>query len=66
MRDRVHHVPADGEVEGAIGQPELVDAAVLEGQSRGQRRVARPRQLQMMVEDVHAEHGRAREQLGKP
>ena len=61
--NRLEHVPADGEVEGAVGEGEPEHAAVLEPDAIAEVPGQRARPLEVHLEDVHAEYGRVREGL---
>ncbi len=55
-------VAAYGEVESAVRGAELEHALVFELEARREVRVARSRQLQMLVDDVNSEHLSARKE----
>ncbi len=62
----MNDVPADGEVETAVGGRELVDALMLEREPGREASIARPGELQMRVDDVDAEDAGAGKKLGQP
>ena len=63
--DGMNDVAAHGEVVAQVGCGKRVHALVIEDKPRRQTRVARSRQLQMLVDDVDSEHARLREKLGE-
>jgi hypothetical protein len=66
VRNGMQHMPANRKIETPIGGTQPEDALVLERQPGTEIRVARSCQIQMVVDDVHAEHGGSREKCGQP
>src|SRR5205085_3193984 len=58
--------PADDEIEGPIGQPEIEDAAMLEAGTVAKGRAAGAGAFQMRVDHIHAEQPGAIEHLRQP
>jgi hypothetical protein len=58
-------VPANRQVEGSVGGFQLEYALVLERQPGSKACVARSRQLQMLVDDVHSEDAGSRKEFGQ-
>ena len=66
MRNRLEHVPADDEVEAAVRKPETEGGAVLEPEPLAERDVPATSHLEMALDDVDAEHRRARVERREP
>src|SRR5271169_6417860 len=65
MRDRMQHVTAYGEIEGAVGGVESKYGLMLEFQPGCEACISRTGQSEMVVNDIHAENMRPREEFGE-
>ena len=66
VRNGMQDVAAYGEIETAIGGAQLEDALVLERQPGREPGVARASEIQMMVDDIDAEHAGFWKEFGQP
>ena len=65
MWDRLNDMAAYGEIKTAVGGRELEHALVLEGEPRCEPRVARARELQVVIDDVDSEDAGFGKELGQ-
>ena len=63
MRNSLEHVPADDEIELAVRQAEIEDAAVLEADAIAEPCASALGGVEVGVDDVHAQHAGQRKHL---
>src|SRR5262249_36236779 len=66
IRDRMDDMAAHREIEARIGRLQLVHALMLERNTRRKPRIPLSSEIQMLIDDVDAEHAGARKKLRQP